>query len=129
MGDFNQAHHKLNLNIAKEVGNRAGEGQAYGSIAGDYGSMGNFKEAINYNKEELKIAEEMGDRAQVGRACSGLGSGFQSIGDFKRAIEYHNRHLSIAQELVDSAAEGPGYLNLWQCLPRSRIFNRSQRIL
>lgn len=74
--------------------------------------MGNFKEALNYHKEDLRIAEEVGDRAQVGRACSGLGCAFRSIDDFKRAIEYHSLHLSIAKKLGDSTAEGTGYLNL-----------------
>ena len=37
---------KQELTIAKELGDRAGEGRAYGNLAIAYRSLGNFKQAI-----------------------------------------------------------------------------------
>ena len=45
LGNFKQAieYHKLDLSIAKEVGDRAGEGRAYGNLGNAFSSLGNFK--------------------------------------------------------------------------------------
>ena len=50
-GDFNKAieYHTLRLAIAKEVGDRAGEGTAYGNLGIAYQSQGDFRQAIEYH--------------------------------------------------------------------------------
>ena len=46
------------LSIAKEVGDRAGEGMAYGNLGICYEILGRYKEAIEYhnNYDELPAA-------------------------------------------------------------------------
>ena len=56
------------LTIAKELGDRAGEGRAYGNLGNAFGGLGNFKKAIEYHNQDLTIAKELGDRAGEGRA-------------------------------------------------------------
>jgi hypothetical protein len=53
--------------MAKEVGDRAGEGVAYGNLGNAYASQGAFSKAIEYLVQDLAIAKEVGDRAR-GRA-------------------------------------------------------------
>jgi tetratricopeptide (TPR) repeat protein len=56
------------LAIAKEVGDRAGEGGAYGNLGNAYRSQGDFAKAIEYHTQDLAIAKEVGDRAGEGGA-------------------------------------------------------------
>ncbi|KAL9963813.1 hypothetical protein ACROYT_G027358 [Oculina patagonica] len=114
LGDFKKAieYHERHLKIAKEVGDRAGEGKSYGNLGNAYRSLGDFKKAIEYHERDLKIAKEVGDRAGEGKSYCNLGNAYFSLGDFKKAIEYHERHLKLAKEVGDRAGEGKSYGNL-----------------
>ena len=114
LGDFRKAieYHERHLKISKEVGDRAGEGKAYGNLGNAYHSLGDFHKAIEYNERHLKISKEVGDRAGEGNAYCNLGNAYHSLGDFQKAIEYHERHLKISKEVGDRAGEGKAYCNL-----------------
>jgi tetratricopeptide (TPR) repeat protein len=103
------------LAIAKEVGDRAGEGRAYGNLGNAYQSQGDYSKAIEYHTQDLVIAKEVGDRAGKGAAYGNLGSAYQSLGDYAKAIEYHAQHLAIAKEVGNRAGEGAAYGLLGTC--------------
>ena len=84
---------KNDLKIAKEIGDRAGEGRAYGNLGNAYQSLGDYRKAIEHHEIGLKIAKEIGDRAGEGRAYGNLGNAYQSLGDYRKAIEYHEKDL------------------------------------
>jgi len=71
------------------VGDRAGEGRAYGNLGIAYQSQGDVSKAIEYHAQDLAIAKEVGDQAGEGRAYGNLGIAYQSLGDVSKAIEYH----------------------------------------
>ena len=118
-------YYEKDLSIAKEVGDRAGEGMANGNLGNAYRRLGNFKRAIEYHEQHLSIAKEVGDRAGDGRAKSNLGAAYDSLGNFKRAIEYHEQHLSIAKEVGDRAGEGMANGNLGNSYHRVGNFKRA----
>ena len=93
MGDFSQAiaYHTQRLAIAREVGDRAWEGKAYGNLGNAHYWMGNFAQAIAYHTQDLEIAREVGDRESEGTAYGNLGLAHDSMGNFSQAIEYHTR--------------------------------------
>ena len=49
------------LKIAQEIGDRSGEGTAYGNLGCAFQSLGNYQKAIEYHAKLLKIAQEIGD--------------------------------------------------------------------
>jgi tetratricopeptide (TPR) repeat protein len=100
------------LAIAKEVGDRAGEGTAYGNLGCAYELKGDFLKAIEYQTQRAAIAKEKGDRAGEGRAYANLGNVCGSLGDYPKAIEYHTQDWAIAKEKGDRAGEGAAYGNL-----------------
>ncbi|CAH3165995.1 unnamed protein product, partial [Pocillopora meandrina] len=114
LGDFKKAieYHNLDLKIAEEVGDKHGEGNAYGNLGNAYDRLGDFKKAIEYHNLILKIAREAGDKHGEGNAYGNLGNAYLSLGDLKKAIEYHNLHLKIAKEVGDKHGEGVAYGNL-----------------
>ena len=80
---------KKHLKIAKEIGDRDGEGRAYGNLGTTCESAGDYRKATECHEKHLQIAIEIGDRAGEGRAYGNLGTTLQSQGDFRNAIEYH----------------------------------------
>ena len=85
-------YHEQQLNIAIEVGDRTGQGRAYGNLGIAYYRLGQLQQAIEYHKHDLSIAIEVGDRAGQGRAYGNLGIAYKSLGQFQQAIEYHKQH-------------------------------------
>ncbi len=66
--DFKEAieYDEWRLKMAKEVGDSASEGIAYGNLGSAYHRMGDFKTAIEYHERRLKIAKEVSrSRRQV----------------------------------------------------------------
>jgi len=94
------------------VGNKAGEGRAYGNLGNCYHSLADFKLAIEYHQRDLNIAIELGYKAGVARAKCNLGNAFHSLGNFKQAIECHKEGLAIDKDLGDRAGEGRSYSNI-----------------
>jgi tetratricopeptide (TPR) repeat protein len=114
LGRFSKAleHHAQHLTMAKEVGDRAGEGAAYGNLGNAYKSIGDFSKVIEHHAQQLAIAKEVGDWAGEGAAYGNLGNAYKSLGDFSKAIEHHAQQLAIAKEVGDRAGEGRAYGNL-----------------
>jgi len=100
------------LSIAKEAGDRAGEGRAYGNLGNAYDSLGKFQEAVEYHKKCLSIAKEVGDKSGEGGAYCNIGNAYYSLGKFQEAIEYHKKCLLVAKEVGFRAGEGRAYCNL-----------------
>ncbi|CAH3167296.1 unnamed protein product, partial [Pocillopora meandrina] len=98
-------YHQRGLEIAKEVGGKAGEGRSYGNLGCVYHSLRQFKTAIDYHQRRLEIAKEVGDKAGEGTSYGNLGCAYYRLGQFKTAIEYHQRGLEIAKEVEDKAGE------------------------
>ena len=127
LGNFRKAIecHEKHLKIAIEIGDRAGEGRAYGNLGNGYGSLGDFAKAIEYHEKHLKIAIQIGDRAGEGGAYGNLGIPHHSLGNFQKAIECHEKHLKIAIEIGDRAGEGGAYGNLGIAYNSLRQFQKA----
>ena len=55
------------VEIAKEVGDKAAEGLSYCNLGFAYHDQGQFKTDIEYHKHYLEIAKEVGDKAKEGK--------------------------------------------------------------
>ena len=55
LGDFRKAieYHERHLKISKEVGDRAGEGKAYGNLGNAYDSLGDLQKAVQCYKNSV----------------------------------------------------------------------------
>ena len=56
LGDFRKAseYSEKHLKIAIEIGDRAGEGGAYGNLGNANFSLGDFRKAIEYHEKRLE---------------------------------------------------------------------------
>ena len=64
LGDLKTAidYYERYLKVAKDLGDRSGEGGAYDNLGNVHSLLGDFKTAISYHERHLKMAKELGDR-------------------------------------------------------------------
>ena len=75
------------------MGNRTGEGAAYGNLGSVYHSQGDISKAIEYLTQRLTIAKE------EGRAYANLGACHMRVGEYVKAVACHKAEHSIGTEL------------------------------
>jgi tetratricopeptide (TPR) repeat protein len=114
LGSFSKAHeyHKEHLAIAKEVGDRAGEGRAYANVGIAYQSQGDFIKAIGYHAQDLAIAKEVGDRAGEGRAYGNLGTCHMYLNEYVKAVAFFESKHVVAISLKLAHVQSSAALNM-----------------
>src|SRR5207245_4196199 len=114
------------LQIAREIGDRRGEGVALGNLGLDYYALGEPRRAIEYHEQHLQIARDVGDRRGKGVALGNLGLDYYALGEPRRAIEYHEQALQIAREIGDRHGEANALWNMSQA--HDKLGERAQAI-
>ncbi len=100
------------LAIAREIGNRRGEGAHLGNLGLAYFSLGQRERAIEHHEQALAIAREISDRRGEGNRLGNLGVAYAALGQVERAIEHYEQALSISREIGDRRGEGADLGNL-----------------
>ncbi|XP_071528701.1 G-protein-signaling modulator 2 isoform X4 [Panulirus ornatus] len=134
LGEYDKAmeYHKLDLTVARTMGDRLGVAKASGNLGNTLKVMGKFKEAICCCERHLSISQELQDKVGEGRALYNLGNvyhaqgkhlgriGPQEPGGFsdevkhclQKAVEYYAANLRLMEELNDRSAQGRACGNL-----------------
>ena len=56
-------YYEMNLTTAKQIGDKSGEGRAYGNLGNCYTSLRKYDKAIQYHETRLDIAKQIGDKS------------------------------------------------------------------
>lgn len=105
-------YYKQNLELMREIGDRAAQGRSCGNLGNTYYLLGDFSAAIKHHEERLKIAKEFGDKAAERRANSNLGNSHIFLGQFESAAEHYKKTLTLAVELMERAVEAQACYSL-----------------
>ena len=103
--------HEQALAVAKEIGDRRGEGAALCNMGSVFHSLGDNSKAIELYKQHLDIAREIGDRRGEGAVLGYMGIVCSELGDFRKAIELQDQSLAIARDIADRRREGNALWN------------------
>ena len=82
--------HTQALAIARETGDRQGEGNRLGNLGLCHYGLGEYRRAIELHTQALAIARETGYRRSEGIGLGNLGLCHYSLGEYRRAIELHD---------------------------------------
>jgi tetratricopeptide (TPR) repeat protein len=93
------------LEIAREIGDRRGEGTHLSNLGLAYYSLGQVEEAIKYHTQALEIAREIGDRRMEGSVLGSLGMA-RDLGQVEEIIASYTQALEIARQIGDRRREG-----------------------
>jgi CHAT domain-containing protein len=101
------------LAIAREVGNRADEGQNLRGIGSaiynqaQYAkNQAQYTKALEFYEQALMIAREVGNRAEEGATLNNIGMVYHNLGQYAKALEFFQPALTIQREVGDRAGEG-----------------------
>ena len=118
--------HEQALAIAKEIGDRRGEGAALCNIGSIHHSLGDDIKALELYEQHLAIAREIGDQRGEGAVLGYMGIAYYDLGNYRKAIEFQDQSLAIAREFGDRRREGNALWN--KSLSLDRIGDRTQAI-
>ncbi|MBC7882521.1 MAG: tetratricopeptide repeat protein, partial [Anaerolineae bacterium] len=91
--DFRGAMEKWNqaLKIYIQIGDKKGEGNAYGNLGVAYKNLGEYQKAIEYHNKALQIDIQIGSKLGEGQDYGNLGNAYYSLGEYQKAIEFQNK--------------------------------------
>jgi tetratricopeptide (TPR) repeat protein len=126
LGDYRQAIdlHVQALAIARDIGDRLGEGAALGNLGGCHRRLGDYRQAIDLHAQALAILRDIGDRLGEGAALVNLGNCHYGLGDYRQAIDQLTQALAILRDIGDRQGEGIALGNLGEyhrCLGDYRL--------
>jgi tetratricopeptide (TPR) repeat protein len=98
------------LVIARELGNREGEGDCLSNLGTNYAQLNSYKIAVQYFEMALDIAIQTSDRKSEAVRLGNLGFALFSSGKIEEGVEIIEKALEIANEIGDYRGEG-GHLN------------------
>jgi tetratricopeptide (TPR) repeat protein len=90
--------------IAREIGDRRGEGAALGNLGLAYKDLGEPRRAIEYHEQDLVIAREIGDRRGEGAALGNIGDTYADLGEPRRAIGFLREAVGIFEAIESPRA-------------------------
>ena len=100
------------LPIAREIGDREGEGVTLNNLGMLADRLGKTEEAQRYYEQALPIQREIGDREGEGLTLNNLGMLADSLGNKEEAQRYYEQALPIRREIGDREGEGVTLNNL-----------------
>src|SRR5437868_9698207 len=114
LGDTRHAvqFHEQHLAIAREIGDRRGEGAALSNPGIAYADLGEAHHAIEFDEQALLIHREIGDRRNEGNTLGSLGIAYRNLDETRPAIQFFEQQLAIAREIGDRCGEGNALCNL-----------------
>lgn len=98
--------------LAEKLHYERGKAHAMKHLAiGSY-ILGDFNNAVEYNKRALAIYERVGDKKGKGAVLNNIAMILQDQGKFQPALTYYRQSLSIREEIRDSVGIAGGYNNI-----------------
>jgi tetratricopeptide (TPR) repeat protein len=92
------------LAIAREIGDRRGEGSQLGNLGNAWSYLGEGSRAIDYLQQALDILRESGDRRNEGFHLANLGSIYKSLGNVEKARIFLQKALEVYNSYGDPRA-------------------------
>jgi tetratricopeptide (TPR) repeat protein len=100
------------LAAARQLKDRASEGQHLGILGYAYDDLGEYRRAIEFYEQQLIIAREVGSRQSEEAALGNLGTAYINLDETRRAVEFYEQALVVAREIGDRRGEGYALGNL-----------------
>jgi tetratricopeptide (TPR) repeat protein len=97
-------YHEQALAIAREIGDRRGEGADLGNLGNAYAALGETRKAIDYYEQALTIYREIGDRRGEGNALWNMSLVLDELDERSEAIRRAESALEIYEQIESRMA-------------------------
>lgn len=105
-------YYRQALDMARETGDRLGEGNALGGLGNAYANLGRDEQAIECYEECLLLLYDLSDGRGAGRTLTNLGNIYAGRRQHHLAVEFYRRALEVAREIGDRRGEAVALCNL-----------------
>jgi tetratricopeptide (TPR) repeat protein len=116
---------RIALEVARRVGDLAGQAQALTDLASGYWQQGQYQQARAYDEQGLAIRRELGDRRGQANSLNSLGLIAQSQGRYEEALAYLRESLAVFGELGDRRGQANNLVNLGDLYRRQGRFEEA----
>ena len=103
--NLRKASYEQRLKIAREIGDRRGEGSALGNLGSAYAHLGGTRRAIEYYEQALAIDREIGDRGGEGVDLWNIALALKKLGRTAEVISNAEAALAIFEAIEHPHAE------------------------
>lgn len=100
------------LSLCLEIGDRYGEGLAYGNLAGAHFALGESHASLTEYEKTLNIFTELGDLYEHSQSLLGIGMVMARSGNLEEAVSKFNACLEVQREIGDEFGEAQTLNNL-----------------
>ena len=100
------------LDIAREIGDRRGEGAALGNLGNAYADLGEPARPSSTTSRRWPSPGRSATGGAKGPTWATWGLAYADLGEPRKAIEYYEQALAIAREIGDRRGEGLALGNL-----------------
>ncbi|MBN2174853.1 MAG: tetratricopeptide repeat protein [Bacteroidales bacterium] len=98
---------------------------ALSGLGKTYAKMGDYSNAVNYQKQAIEIAEENNSRLELTQSLIGLGNTYNQFGLYTTAISTYSRALEIAKEINAGYQIKESYEGLSESYAKIKDFNKA----
>jgi len=91
------------LALARELGNRSGEGQALRNLAVADSVAGDHRASIAHAEQALAIFDELGDKGLAAASLNIIGVGHRMLSEYDQALAFYERCLALDREIGNRA--------------------------
>lgn len=100
------------LAVKKEIGDRAGEGDALRKLGMVYADLGENQRALEHHQAALKIQMQIGDKRGEGMTLFSTGIVWYNLGEYQKALGSYEQSLRIFRGIGDRRMEGAALCNI-----------------
>jgi pentatricopeptide repeat protein len=97
---------QLQLDFAKEKGQKKYMADALNTQGVSFWLQGDYAKAMDYYTKCLKIHEELGNKKGIASSLGNIGLIYNDQGDYAKAIDYYTQSLKIFEELGNKQGIG-----------------------
>ncbi|CAH1250249.1 TTC28 [Branchiostoma lanceolatum] len=98
-------YYKQYLALAKQLGRKEEERQAYNRLGLACYDMGDYEADLGWSQKYLKMSQEAGDKGEVIDAHMSVCATYQELGNFDKATSHYSTALQMAQQTENQDRE------------------------
>ncbi len=115
------------LALAKQIGAKDLETDAFHYISVTHEAQGNYEEALTYEEQAIELGKKIGDQARVANSLNNLGIIYDEKGDAEKSLGHYLEARKIFESLTDESKVAMVLTNIGIVLKAQKEYTNAAR--